>query len=129
MEDISISEINAATKMASEKHISATLLLPEVESLLLAGVRKTFSEMAKTDQRLRGKGFPEKIPLRPIENEFQKVKSFIEVRIQSELKMWRPKSKLEVWFERNTSVKWIVGIVVAIVLALIGLYANFKSNA
>ena len=129
MEDISISEINAATRMASEKYISAALLLPEVESLLLAGVRKTFSEMAKTDQRLRGKGFPEKIPLRPIENEFQKVKSFIEVRIQSELKMWRPKSKLEVWFERNTSVKWIVSIVVAIVLALIGLYANFKSNA
>lgn len=126
MEDISISEIDAAIKMATEKHVSATLLLPEVESLLLSGVRKTFSEMAKIDQRLRGKGFPEKIPLRSIENEFQYMTSFIEVRIQSELKMWRPKSKLEVWHQRNSSVIWFIGIVVSIVLGLLGIYAQVK---
>ena len=67
MEDISINEINAAVKMAEERNVDARLLLPEIEGLLLAGVRKTFSEMAKIDQRLRGKGFPEKIPLRSIE--------------------------------------------------------------
>jgi hypothetical protein len=104
MEDISISEIDTATKMAAEGNVNAVLLLPEIEGLLLAGVGKTFSEMAKTDQRLRGKGFPEKIPLRPIENEIQQMKTFIEVRIQSELKMWKPKSKLEAWYERNKFV-------------------------
>jgi len=122
MEEISIKEIGAVTKMAEEKDVNATLLLPEVEGLLLAGVRKTFSEMAKTDQRLRGRGFPEKIPLRPIENEFQQMKSFIEVRIQSELKMWKPTSKLEAWYERNKFVVWLVSIVVG----LVGLYAQFK---
>lgn len=126
MEDISISEIDTATKMAAERNVNAVLLLPEIEGLLLAGVGKTFSEMAKTDQRLRGKGFPEKIPLRPIENEIQQMKKFIEVRIQSELKMWKPKSKLEAWYERNKFVIWLVGIVVTIVVALAGLYAKVK---
>ena len=126
MEDISISEIDTATKMAAERNVNAVLLLPEIEGLLLAGVGKTFSEMAKTDQRLRGKGFPEKIPLRPIENEIQQMKTFIEVRIQSELKMWSPKSKLEAWYERNKFVIWLVGIVVTIVVALAGLYAKVK---
>ena len=72
IEDICIKEIEAAVKMAEEKNVNATLLLPEVQGLLLAGVGMTFSEMAKTDQRLRGRGFPGKIPSRPIENEFQK---------------------------------------------------------
>lgn len=126
MEDISISEIDTATKMAAERNVNAVLLLPEIEGLLLTGVGKTFSEMAKTDQRLRGKGFPEKIPLRPIENEIQQMKNFIEVRIQSELKMWKPKSKLEAWYERNKFVIWLVGIVVTIVVALAGLYAKVK---
>ena len=48
------------------------------------------------------------------------MKEFIVVRVQAELKLWRPKSKLEAWYERNKSVVWIVGIVVA----LIGLYAK-----
>lgn len=122
MEEISINEIDAAVKMAVERNVDATLLLPEVEGLLFAGTRKTFSEMAKTDQRLRGRGFPEKIPLRSIEKEFQKMKSFIEVRVQSELSLWQPKSKLEAWYERNRFVVWLVGIVVG----LVGLYEKFK---
>ena len=122
MEEICINEIEKAVKMADERNVSATSLLPEVEELLFSGVRKTFGEMAKTDQRLRGRGFPEKIPLRSIENEYKRMKSFIEVRIKSELEMWNPKSKLEAWYEKNKFVVWLVGIVVAIV----GLYAKFK---
>lgn len=122
MEEISINEIDVAVKMAKGRSVDATLLLPEIEGLLLGGVRKTFSVMAKTDQNLRGKGFPEKIPLRPIENEFEQMKNFIEVRVKSELKMWRPKSKLEAWYGRNKSIVWFVSIIVA----LAGLYAKFK---
>ena len=121
MEEISINEISAAVKMAEERNVDATLLLPEVEGLILAGVRKTFSEMAKIDQRLKGRGFPEKVPLRRTENEFQRMKEFVEVRIQAELKLWQPKSRLEQWYERNKSVVWIVGII----LALATLYAKF----
>ena len=50
------------------------------------------------------------------------MKSFIELRVLSELEMWRPKSKLEAWYERNKFVVWFVGVVVA----LLGLYARFK---
>ena len=122
MEEISIREIDAAVKMATERNVDAILLLPEVERLLLTGTRKTFSEMAKIDQRLRGRGFPEKIPLRSVEDKFQKMKVFIEVRVQAELELWRPKSKLEAWYERNKSIVWIVGIA----MGSIGLYAKFK---
>lgn len=129
MEEISIKEIHAAVKMARKRNVDATLLLPEVEGLLFRGVRKTFSEMAKIDQRLRGRGFPEKIPLRPIEEEYQKMKSFIEVRVQSELDMWRPKSKRERWIERNKFVVWIVGIVISLFGVVMLLLRLFRSSA
>ena len=114
MEEICINEIDLAVKMAAERNVSAILLLPEVEGLLLAGVRKTFAEMAKTDQRLKGRGYPEKIPLRSIEKDFENMKYFIEVRIKSELDMWKAKTKLEVWYEKNKSIVWLIGIIVAI---------------
>ena len=122
MEDICIKEIDAAVKMATKRNVNTTLLLSEVQGLLLLGVLMTFSEMARIDRLLRGRGFPEKIPLRPTENEFQKMKSFIEVRIQSELKMWKPKSKLEAWYERYERYKFLVRLVGYVV----ELYAKFK---
>ena len=122
MEEICINEIDAAVKMSNKRNVSVALLLTEVEGLLFSGVRKTFAEMAKTDQRLRGRGFPERIPLRSIEKEYEQMKSFIEVRVKSELDMWKPKSKLEAWYEKNKSVVGLIGIIVAIV----GLYAKFK---
>lgn len=115
MEDICINEISTAVRMAEERNVDATSLLPEVEGLLLAGIRKTFSEMAKIDQRLKGRGFPEKVPLRCTENEFQKMKGFAEVRIQAELELWKPRSKFEKWFERNKAVVWIIGIVLVLI--------------
>lgn len=113
MEEISINEINAAVRMAEKKNVDVAILLPEINGLILAGIRKTFFEMAKIDQRLRGKGFPDTIPLRRTENEFQRMKEFVEMFVQAELKLWQPKSKLEKWYERNKFIVWIIGILMA----------------
>ena len=122
MEDIVINEISEAIKMCVERNVDAKKLLTEIKSLLLVGVRKTFSEMANLDQRFLGKGFPENIPLRSTEKEYKNMENFINVRIQSELELWHPKSQLELWYLNNKSVIWLVGIVVG----LLGLYAKFK---
>lgn len=121
MEEIVINEIPAAVKMAEERSVDARLLLPEVEGLLLAGIRKTFSEMAKTDQRLKGGGYPEKISMRPVENEFLIMKEFVTMHIQAELKLWQPKSKFEKWFERNQAIVWVVGSI-----SFVGIYEVLK---
>ena len=122
MEESCICEINDAIKMSTKRNVDAKLLLPEVEGLLLSGVTRNFYEMSQIDQRLNGKGFPEKVHAHPIENEVQIMKNFIEVRIKSELDMWQPKSKLESWYERNKFIIWAMGTIVA----LIGLYARFR---
>jgi hypothetical protein len=121
MEEIAINEIDSALILATERNVDAKKLLPEVKDLLLGGVGKTFAEMAKIDQRLKGRGYPEKITIRSVEREYSAMKTFIEVRIDSELKMWKAKPRFEVWYEHNKSTVWFIGIVIS----LVGLYAKF----
>ena len=121
MEEICINEIDAAVQKAKDRHVDATLLLPEIEGLLLAGIWKTFSNMADVDQRLLGKGFPEKIPLRSIDKEYLIMRNFVEAHIRSELEMWRAKSHLQTWYEENKAAVWIVGVV----LTIVGIAVNF----
>jgi hypothetical protein len=65
LKDICISQISTALMMAKERSVDAKHLLPEVQSLLIAGITKVFSRMADVDRRLRGIGFPDRVQLPP----------------------------------------------------------------
>jgi hypothetical protein len=45
--------------------------------------------MGEIDQRLRGKGFQERVQRRSIEDKYDRMKEFIETRIRAEIEMWR----------------------------------------
>jgi hypothetical protein len=62
------------------------------------------------------------VALRSVEQETQRMSEFIEEHIRCELAMWKPKSKLEQWYEQNKFWVWMVGIVVAVA----GLYVKFR---
>ena len=106
LEALAVEEINFAVSSAKERGVDASLLLPEVQGLLVAAVQKVFRKMAEIDQRLRGQGYPEKIQLRSTEGEVTRLREFIDERIQSELVMWKPKWRIEGWYERNKFLVW-----------------------
>lgn len=114
LEDLAVREIGTAVASARERNVDAHLLLPEIQGLLVAATRKTFSRMADVDRRLRGKGFPEKIHLRNIDRELQGMNGFIEERIRAELAMWKPKPRIEAWYEQNKFWVWFIGIIATI---------------
>jgi hypothetical protein len=87
LEDLSVREIDAAVKMADERGVDAKLLLSEVQSLLVKSTRKVFDRMAEIDRRLIGKGYPNNVPLRSVENEVRGMAQFIEKRIAAEIAM------------------------------------------
>lgn len=78
LEALAIQEITAAVSLGRERNVDARLLLPEVQSLLIAASRRVFSQMAEVDRRLLGRGFPEQIALRSVEREAQSISGFIE---------------------------------------------------
>jgi hypothetical protein len=121
LENMTVQEISAAVAAARERRIDARLLLPEVQGLLLSSCVKVFARMAQTDQRLLGKGYPQSVPLRPVEREVTNMKDFIQKHVRAELEMWKPKAWYEEWYERNKFWVWAVGTVVAAA----GLVAKF----
>lgn len=121
LEALAIEEIDFAISSAKKRRVDATLLLPEVQGLLIAAVQKILDAMADIDRRLRGKGYPESVPLRSVEGEVSKLRAFIDERIRCELSMWKPKWALEEWYDRNKFLAWAVGTV----LTVAGLAAKF----
>lgn len=121
LEDLCVSEIAAAVTMAKDRGVDGRLLLPEVQNLLAGGCHRVFANMADVDRRLRGKGFPDKVGLRSVDAEVSAMVQFIEERIRAELVMWKPKSRVELWYERNKFWVWVIGII----MSILGLWAKF----
>lgn len=121
LEDICISEIMSAVSMATERGVDGRLLLRELQELLSAGCLRVYKHMADVDRRLRGKGFPKNTPLRPIEREVHQMTQFIDERISSELAMWKPKPRYEVWYARNKFLVWAIGVLLALGIIVVRL--------
>ncbi len=95
LEHICSSEIEAAVSMAKERDVDARLLLPEIRELLTTEIEKVYERMADLDQRLRGKGYPEKVGRQAVTHKVQRMETFVAERIQAELEMWKPKGNAE----------------------------------
>jgi len=121
LEQLCISEIEAAVSMASDKDVDARLLLPELQGLLSAGFKTVYERMADVDRRLRGKGYPNSVALRSVEMEIQRMDKFLDERIRAEIEMWKPQNRIQEWYERNSWLVWAVGTL----LAIAGLWAKF----
>jgi len=85
-----VHEISAAVDLAQKRGVNGKQLLLEVEGLLLSSCKIVFNRMAEIDQRLRGKGYPQSVQRRPIDDKYNRMKEFIEIRIRAEMEMWRP---------------------------------------
>ena len=109
--------------MAREKRVDAKLLLPELQGLLSAGFRKVYARMADVDRLLMDKGFPDSVEPKPIP-QIHTIHKFLDERIRAEIAMWKPKSRIEDWYEKNKFWVWAIGILLSILLGIVGLLAN-----
>jgi hypothetical protein len=129
LEDLCVSEISTAITMAKEKNVDGRALLKELQGLLQAGFQRVYGEMSEVDRRLLGAGHPETVAKRRIEHEITNMNTFLAARIAAESSMWRPKSRLELWHERNQFWVWIVQSVIgvaAIIISCIALILKSK---
>ena len=89
LEQLCISEIDAAVSMARERGVDGKRLLHELQELLSSGFRKVYEDMADVDRCLRGKGYPNSVALQSVEFEIQRMDKFLDERILAEIEMWR----------------------------------------
>ena len=112
LEELAVQQIALAVEEARNRKVDGRQLLLEIQGLLFSGCAKIFNRMAQIDQCLLGKGFPQSVPLRPIDQEYELMQNFIEKHICAELEMWKPDRRFETWYEHNKFLTWAIGILI-----------------
>ena len=118
LEDITERTVQETIELAKAKQQKANESLVEASGLLKSVARRAYDLMAKTEQRLLGKGFPEKIPLRNVDDKFANMTSFIDQRINAELAMTKRKH----WVKEFINNQWVVAIGAGLILLLLGVF-------
>lgn len=116
LENLCVTEIAFSVATAKERDVDGRATLSELANLLKAACRRVYEAMAETDQRLRGRGFPNSVNRRPIENEYAGMVQFIDSHVGAEVAMWKSKSRLETWAAGNNFWKFVIPIVVSVLL-------------
>lgn len=104
--------INETLRVAAEKKQDAGLCLPEAAGLLKSVARRAFARMAEIDRSLRGKGYPQSVPLRETASELGAVEEFIDRRIAAEIAMIRPRFKVNEFYNEHPFLFWFIALLV-----------------
>lgn len=115
LENLCITEIEAAASIAREKTVDAREVMPEVIALLDEGITRIYLEMASVHERLyemgeRGEGGAVDTAPR-----IARMKQFARERVDAEIRMFRHPSAYERWFQRNQFCVWAVPTVISLI--------------
>ena len=116
LEDIVERAVQETLRLATEKKQNAKEPLVEVGNLLKSVAKRAYDRMAGIDQRLLGKGFPEKVPRRNIDAEFTNMSNFIDQRVQAELAMTKRGFKVNDFYHDHPFLFWFLALLVGVIV-------------
>ncbi len=128
LEHISFSVIEEAVEKCKNHKTELQPVLNDVQELLTLGIRNVYAQMADVDRRLRGKGYPEKVPSKNTDAYVKRMEAFVSRRIESELKLWKFKpwfTRIEHFYEGNKGLVWIVGSLISILAIVVSIIKVF----
>ncbi len=139
LEDLVVRELAFAIESCRKHKVDAREVLPEVQGLLLSGCRKVFAQMADVDRRLRGKGYPDSVPLRSVQSEQDQMAAFIKTHVSASSNLWEssvredhpPEVKehwVNAWYRRNQGWAWAIGSLIAVTALITGLWLGLREK-
>jgi hypothetical protein len=98
-----------------KKGLDWQLPLEETAFFLKAGINKIYKRMSIIDQRLRGEGFPDSVPLFNPKQEIVNSILFVDQRLTA-MRILRPKfsKKFNSFYEENKFLFWLIGFIIAV---------------
>jgi hypothetical protein len=87
MEDVILKTLDWTSEQCERKKSQLNTHLEEAAELLNKTlVENLYRKMREIDRRLRGKGFPQRVPLRPVDDEIARMSEFISDHVNSKKK-------------------------------------------
>jgi hypothetical protein len=91
--------------------------LAQTEGLLIACSQKTFRRMSKIDRQLRGNGHPKSVAERDTSGDVAAMEASIKELVAGQVRLIKRPTP---WLRDPANIKWLVGLVVTLAIALIG---------
>jgi len=116
LEDITVRAIDEVARRA-EGQCDLRQPLLETQGMLVSFTRKTYQRMATIDRRLRGKGYPESVPMRDDSREVAEVEAFIARHVDGRLRLIPEFSRWARWnqrFKDHPLLVWIVATAISL---------------
>jgi len=113
LEDLTVKETALLVQACKDREVDARKAIPELQGMLISSCHKVFLRMADIDRRLRSKGYPESVQLRPIDSELVEMTHFIHAHCEAELKMWKPRT-MEIWLNNHKFADWAIKILLGV---------------
>ena len=128
LEDIVERTVQETLRLATEKKQSAKEPLVEVSNLLKSVAKRAYDRMAGIDQRLLGKGFPEKVSRRNTDAAFARMENFIDQRIRAELAMTKRRFRVNDFYHDHPFLFWSLTLLVTLLVGVIGIIVSFAAT-
>jgi len=113
LEDIAVRTLDEVVKRGQGK-CDLRQPIRETEGLLISYSRKAYARMADIDRRLRGKGYPQSVPLRETKRESGEMESYIARLADAHMRLLEKPKR---WWQDETVWKrfgWVAGILGAL---------------
>jgi len=89
LEEFILRTLDGAVKKCEENKLPPEKSLKEAVELLKKFVTNIYRKMAKVDQTLMGKGYPDRVLPRKVDGEIARMSNFINDHVNSELALWK----------------------------------------
>lgn len=116
LENIIEQVVTETLRLSEVKGQNPKLPLLEASSLLKLLIHRAYRRMADIDRRLRGKGYPERVPLRITDSEIAGMERFLDRRINAELAMLKPWHRVNQFYKEHKFLIWLIGILITIAI-------------
>lgn len=123
--DVIVEQIGRTIDDCKDHPELAEAALDEIADLLHLFVEKVYQRMAEIDQRIRGKGFPDRVQRKPVDREISTMNADVDRRIEAAKKLlFKPRP----WWQRWWTFLLAALAIIASLIAFLGDIASIVST-
>ena len=111
--------VKESLRLCEEKRQPPKEPLAELAGLLKSLSHRAYDRMADIDQRLRGKGYPEKVGRRRPERECSQMAEFIDQRIAAEQSMIKRTLRINEFYKEHPFLFWFIALIVSAIVGVV----------
>jgi len=115
LKDIIVRSIQSVVNLSKENGVATEDVLLHAKRQLSSGIWSIYHEMQNIDQRIKGKGFPERANKRDISGKIKRMEKFLEDHVNSAIEISKKRFSINKLYREHPFWFWLIGAIIAVI--------------